>query len=255
MGESSRSIEDLCAHLDLGPHDSVGLDLNDFLDEEVPNQGPKWCIVGRFVTKRNINFKAIQEIMLSVWSPVMKMWMKELESNLFLIQFEHEMDHNKVVNGGPWTFDQHLFVFKPIQEDSNPHAYPDKNAPRLFGMFLRAPVGRNQFKPNSQWNISKSYGGWSEASSRTASEPVVGGIHGDKGTEVNLKKANNFKRDSIINDSGKSGNFSTNQANLKDSSVAYFSHNNPLFNGDSNSYLMGIVIQMVGITMVLGAKM
>ena len=342
MGESSTSIEDLCAHLDLGPQDSVGLDLNEFLDEEEPSQGPKWCIVGRLLTKRNINFKAIQDIMLSVWSPVMKVWMKELESNLFLIQFEHEMDYDKVINGGPWTFDQHLFVFEPLQQDSNPHSvvlnyadfwvqvydlctgyiseqvvkaignyigqfvysdpknfdglwksflrvrvrmdiskslkknmkikkrnqeetwvnfkyerlpnfcffcgiighaerscvklyqYPDKNAPRLFGTFLRAPVGRSQVKPNSQWKISQSYGGWSEASSRSVSDLGGGGNDGGRGTGVNSGKGSDFKKDSDINAGVKSGSYPKNHANSNESSVGYFSHNNPLYHGDNN---------------------
>ncbi|KAM7462242.1 hypothetical protein LguiA_030363 [Lonicera macranthoides] len=94
MGESSRSIEDLCAHLNLGPQNGLGLDLNEIAEDE-SCQSSQWCIVGRFVTKRKVNFNAIQEIMLSVWSPVIK--------------------------GGPWTFDQQLFVFTLLDQDTNPH--------------------------------------------------------------------------------------------------------------------------------------
>lgn len=341
MGEPSRSIEDLCAHLDLGPQDGLGLDLNEITEDE-SCQSPQWCIVGRFVTKRNINFKAIQELMLSVWSPVMKVWMKELESNLFLIQFSHEMDYAKVIKGGPWSFDQQLFVFTTLDQDTNPHEvvlnyvdfwvqvhnlsagllseqvalaignfigqyvssdpknfdglwksylrirvrvdvskslksnmkikkrnqeeywvnfkyerlpnfcffcgiighaekscvklyqYPDKNAPRLFGTWLRAPVGRNQAKPNSQWNISRSYGGWSESSHRSVSDPVVSGNVDGKGSAGNSHKATNFQNAPLRKEGTNAGTYSNNHANFSDMQHEYLSRNNPLFNGVEN---------------------
>ncbi|KAM7472352.1 hypothetical protein LguiA_010535 [Lonicera macranthoides] len=120
MGESSKSIEDLYAHLDLGPEDGLGMDLNEIPVEE-SNRRPQWCLVGKLLTKRSINFLAIKSIMMSVWSPVMEVWVQELKSNLFFVQFSHEMDFVRVINDGPWTFDQHLFVFQPLEEDTSPY--------------------------------------------------------------------------------------------------------------------------------------
>ncbi|KAM7471631.1 hypothetical protein LguiA_009814 [Lonicera macranthoides] len=100
MGESSQSIADLYAHLNLGDSDGLDLNLNEIPNEEL-NHAPKWCIVGKLVTKHTINFMAIKSIMLSVWNPVMDIWMKELGPNLFLIQFSHEMDLERVIKDGP----------------------------------------------------------------------------------------------------------------------------------------------------------
>lgn len=40
--------------------------------------------------------------------------MKEVGPNLFLFKFFDEADFERVKNDGPWTFDQHLFVFNQI---------------------------------------------------------------------------------------------------------------------------------------------
>ncbi|KAM7461472.1 hypothetical protein LguiA_029593 [Lonicera macranthoides] len=55
--------------------------------------------------------------MASMWSRVMKIQMKELKSNIFLVQFSDEEDLKQVINDGPWTFDYHLFVFKRLEVD------------------------------------------------------------------------------------------------------------------------------------------
>lgn len=48
MGESSKCIEDLYAHLDLGSHDGVDMDFSDVPAEE-SQQEPQWCLVGKLL--------------------------------------------------------------------------------------------------------------------------------------------------------------------------------------------------------------
>ncbi|KAM7462222.1 hypothetical protein LguiA_030343 [Lonicera macranthoides] len=84
----------------------------------MPENAPIWLEVPSLWLEDALSF---DEIMLSVWSSVMNVWMKELESNMFLIQFSHEMDYEKVIKGGPWTFDQQLFVFTLLDQDTNPY--------------------------------------------------------------------------------------------------------------------------------------
>jgi len=71
MGESSKSIEDLYAHLDLGPQDGFDVDFNEIPVED-SNQEPQWCLVGKLLMKRRVNFAAIKSIMLSVG---IQLWM------------------------------------------------------------------------------------------------------------------------------------------------------------------------------------
>ncbi|KAM7526451.1 hypothetical protein LguiA_016353 [Lonicera macranthoides] len=59
MGESSKSIEDLYAHLDLGQQDGVNMDFNEIPGEE-SNKEPQWCLVGKLLTRRTVNFMAIK---------------------------------------------------------------------------------------------------------------------------------------------------------------------------------------------------
>ncbi|KAJ9130006.1 hypothetical protein P3X46_035060 [Hevea brasiliensis] len=46
--------------------------------------------------------------------------MKELSNNLFLFQFFHELDVERMVKGGPWTFNQHLLLLKELGKGENP---------------------------------------------------------------------------------------------------------------------------------------
>lgn len=47
-------------------------------------------------------------------------WIKELGPNLFIFQFFHELDLERVINGGPWTFEQHLLIFTKLESGMNP---------------------------------------------------------------------------------------------------------------------------------------
>ena len=43
-----------------------------------------------------------------VWRPVKGVG--DIKPNLFIFQFYHERDIEKVVKGGPWTFNRNLFL-------------------------------------------------------------------------------------------------------------------------------------------------
>ncbi|KAL8106936.1 hypothetical protein AgCh_023655 [Apium graveolens] len=50
------------------------------------------CVVGRFVTERNINVNAMKTKMADVWRPTMGINIKEIEPGIFLFQFYHKED-------------------------------------------------------------------------------------------------------------------------------------------------------------------
>ncbi|KAM7531628.1 hypothetical protein LguiB_035038 [Lonicera macranthoides] len=118
MDETAKHIAELYSRLDLREGGDHQLDLGD----ENPDSAfaeIQWSIVGRFNTKRSINFRVMKSKMASIWSPFEKIWVKELGPNLFFFQFFHEQDFMHVKNNGPWTFDQYLFVLKQISVDIN----------------------------------------------------------------------------------------------------------------------------------------
>ncbi|KAM7501804.1 hypothetical protein LguiB_000708 [Lonicera macranthoides] len=104
MAEEVNDLADLYARMDM--EEESGVPVSDIQEEG--NRGEtdmRWCIIGKFNTHKSINFEAMQQMMASVWQPIMGMWAKDLDSNLFLFQFNHEMDLERVVRDGPWTFE------------------------------------------------------------------------------------------------------------------------------------------------------
>ena len=52
------------------------------------------------------------------------MCIKDLRPTLFLFQFFHEMDVDRAVRGGPWTFNQNLLVINRLTFGVNPVLVP-----------------------------------------------------------------------------------------------------------------------------------
>ncbi|XP_030498040.2 uncharacterized protein LOC115713699 [Cannabis sativa] len=81
----------------------------------------RWCLVGRFLSHRVIDFDKIQNILASLWQPGMGMFVKKLEENRFLFQFYHEVDIQRVINGSPWTFDRMQLIIQRLPVGGDPN--------------------------------------------------------------------------------------------------------------------------------------
>ncbi|KAM6543681.1 hypothetical protein CsatB_008128 [Cannabis sativa] len=84
----------------------------------------RWLLVGRFLTNRAIDFQAMQNKIATLWQPGRGLYMKELDSNLFLFQFYHEVDIERVIEGSPWTFDRASLIFERVKSGENPRSIP-----------------------------------------------------------------------------------------------------------------------------------
>ncbi|XP_060969744.1 uncharacterized protein LOC133036971 [Cannabis sativa] len=80
----------------------------------------RWCLVGKLLTGRVSDFNVFQNMMAFLWKPGMGMYVKELNPNLFLFQFYHEIDIQLVIDGSPWTYDWKPFIFTRLKEGDNP---------------------------------------------------------------------------------------------------------------------------------------
>ena len=83
-----------------------------------------FCLVGRFLTSRNVDFDAMRHLMASLWQPGHGMFVKELESNRFLFQIYHEFDIQRVMEKRPWTFNNSLLVFHRLKQGEDPKLVP-----------------------------------------------------------------------------------------------------------------------------------
>lgn len=95
-------------------------------DEDVEEAINKYdlCLVGRFLTEKNINTRAIKMKIADVWKPTMGINIKELESGIYLFQFCHQEDKMWVFNRGPWNFDNAMLLVESIPTGEDPLKIP-----------------------------------------------------------------------------------------------------------------------------------
>ncbi|XWS46557.1 hypothetical protein CRYUN_Cryun14cG0078100 [Craigia yunnanensis] len=67
---------------------------------------------------------AMKNTLASIWRPVKGVCIRCINPSLFLFQFFHELDINRVIKGGPWTFNQHLPITSRLKVGDNPTQIP-----------------------------------------------------------------------------------------------------------------------------------
>lgn len=78
-------------------------------DDNENNQGEGgFNLIGTLLIDKVVKFNFLKETMATIWRPVKRMMPKEIATNLFIFQFFHEKDIRRVIEEGPWSFDQHL---------------------------------------------------------------------------------------------------------------------------------------------------
>lgn len=101
-------------NLSLGDINDVVVDQEGHV-EEATELG-RLCLVGRFLTDRPIRTHIMKERMVSVWRPGRGVTIKEASPGVFLFQFFLEIDIQRVLKNGPWTFDKHLLILGVLEE-------------------------------------------------------------------------------------------------------------------------------------------
>lgn len=77
-------------------------------------------LVGKLLSGRPFNVDAFKRTMTHSWGLSQNIVMRIIGSNLFVIQFFHWRDKEKVLVGRPWCFDQKLLVLKEITCNEQP---------------------------------------------------------------------------------------------------------------------------------------
>ena len=63
-----------------------------------------FCLLGRFLTEKNINFLAIKNTLASFWEPGKGIIITDVGGGRYLFQFFYVVDMNYVRDNEPWTF-------------------------------------------------------------------------------------------------------------------------------------------------------
>ena len=116
-------MEDAYAQLSIEDEDESGLILEDVVDGS-NNIDFHCCLIGRFLTDSPINLMAMKNTLAFIQRPIKGVCIRELNPSLFLFQFFHELDTERVIKGGPWTFNQHMLIMSRLKLGDNPSQIP-----------------------------------------------------------------------------------------------------------------------------------
>lgn len=112
------NIDILMSDLDISNEEDEELVL-DVESEQAENRF-ELCLVGKFLTEKNLNVRAMKSKMADIWKPAMGINIKVLTPSLFLFQFYHKDDMIWMMNNGPWSFDNALLVTNTIPVGVDP---------------------------------------------------------------------------------------------------------------------------------------
>ncbi|XVF67504.1 hypothetical protein PTKIN_Ptkin10aG0126500 [Pterospermum kingtungense] len=117
------SMEDRLKGLAITEENDEGFEFTE-LGEEQPATNYELCLVGTFVMNRTLNFNVMKHRMACIWQPGCGMVVKDLRSKLILFRFYHPVDVKKVLDGGPWSFDNHLLLLHELKQGDDPMDIP-----------------------------------------------------------------------------------------------------------------------------------
>lgn len=119
MASNQPNLEKLYERLTIGEEDDED---NGIIVGAVEEQNKKesFLLVGRFLTEKNINFQAMQNVLASLWRPKEGMEVHDIGGYIYSFVFYHVLDLRKVMEGGPWSFEQNMLVYHQIHNEEDP---------------------------------------------------------------------------------------------------------------------------------------
>lgn len=87
---------------------------------EIVEQQQAYVLIGRFLTEKNINFNAMQNVMASLWRPKEGMEVNDIGGMRYSFTFFHKMDIHKVIDEGPWSFEQATLLTHQLEMGEDP---------------------------------------------------------------------------------------------------------------------------------------
>ncbi|XP_019193114.1 PREDICTED: uncharacterized protein LOC109187384 [Ipomoea nil] len=79
-----------------------------------------WTLVGRFLTDRILKVEVMKRVMASAWRPLMGIEITDVSPNLYLFTFFDETDMRRVLEEGPWAFENATFLCQVLNNGEDP---------------------------------------------------------------------------------------------------------------------------------------
>ena len=94
----TKSNTDLYDKISIEDEEESGL-VVDQGENELAQEKLKWRLVGRFLIDRVINSQAMKDTLSKIWRPVKGVFIRDINPNMFLFNFFHELDMERVIKG------------------------------------------------------------------------------------------------------------------------------------------------------------
>lgn len=108
----NQDIDQQMAELEIDKEENEGFVLEGDIEENINKYD--MCLVGRLLTEKSINVRAMKSRLADIWKPAMGIDIKELEQGVYLFQFFRKEDMHWVIKGGPWSFDNAMLAVEPV---------------------------------------------------------------------------------------------------------------------------------------------
>lgn len=119
MNKEMRNLEDIYSNLVLEEEDEGGVIIG---DEEVGVIKNTYVLIGRFTMEKNIKFQVMQNVLASLWRPREGVEIRDIGGQRYSFTFYHKLDLQKVLDGGPWTFEQSTLLYQNVKGNEDPHS-------------------------------------------------------------------------------------------------------------------------------------
>ncbi|XP_074352060.1 uncharacterized protein At4g02000-like [Apium graveolens] len=117
MARSETLLEEMYANLVIEDEEEEGIIV---ANQEIVVQKQTYVLVGKFLTDKNINFHAMQNVMAGLWRPNEGMEVHDLGGLRYSFVFYHKMDLQKVIDGGPWSFEHAMLIYHQLGDAEDP---------------------------------------------------------------------------------------------------------------------------------------
>ncbi|MBA0754230.1 hypothetical protein Gogos_022353, partial [Gossypium gossypioides] len=84
----------------------------------------EFCLVGCCLTTSVVYFPALRMTMMNLWHHFGGDQISELGDKRYLFKFFNKIDIERVENGSPWTFNNHLLILHQLRDDEDPLLIP-----------------------------------------------------------------------------------------------------------------------------------
>lgn len=82
------------------------------------------CLIGRLLTDRPVNFMAMKTRMADIWRPGKGVSIRDVGEHRYLFQFYHVIDMRRVLDSGPWSFDNQILLLHHLKQGELPSHVP-----------------------------------------------------------------------------------------------------------------------------------